>query len=88
MWLHVYFEQGGCGVLLYCLLLLSAIVGLLRKIAQGNHLAPLFVAAILSVCAVGLFDSLLDFTRIACLIFLLLWLSMMVDADMERVARP
>ena len=62
-------------------------VGLLRKIAQGNQTAPLFVAAILSVCAVGLFDSLLDFTRIACLIFLLLWLSMMVDADPHRRRR-
>ena len=79
MWLHVYFEQGLCGVVLYCLLLLSALVGLIRKLAHGNQQAPLFIAAIVGICAVGLFDSLLDFTRIACLIFLLLWLSIMVE---------
>jgi hypothetical protein len=37
----------------------------------------MLLATLMAVLAVGLFDSLLDFTRINVLIFLLLWLSLM-----------
>ena len=37
----------------------------------------LLLGALMAVLAVGLFDSLLDFTRINVLVFLLLWLSLM-----------
>ena len=83
MWLNLYFEQGLCGSILYSLLLLSAVVCLANKAARGNREAPPFIAAIAGICAVGLFDSLLDFTPIACLVFILLWLSMM-NARLSR----
>ena len=75
--LHVYFEQGLIGVSLFVLLCLSACVALLSRMQRADQSAPMFLASLMAVLSVGLFDSLLDFTRINVLIFLLLWLSLM-----------
>jgi O-antigen ligase len=73
----VYFEQGLIGVSLFVLLCLSACVALLSRMQRADQSAPMFLASLMAVLSVGLFDSLLDFTRINVLIFLLLWLSLM-----------
>ncbi|MBB5018321.1 hypothetical protein HNQ59_001609 [Chitinivorax tropicus] len=88
MWLHVYFEQGLIGVLIFSTLILAALVALRDKMRRGDELAPLLMAAIIAACAVGLFDSLLDFTRIECLVFLLLWLSLMRSDTRPVKASP
>lgn len=77
MWLHVYFEQGAIGLILFSLLGLAAALALLDRMRRGDDSAPMLLAALTGVVAVGLFDSLIDFTRIAVLVFLLLWLSLM-----------
>ncbi len=77
LWLHVYFEQGLIGVVLFSLLGMAAVVTLLDRIRRGDESAPMLLAALLGVVAVGLFDSLIDFTRINVLVYLLLWLSLM-----------
>ncbi len=88
MWLHVYYEQGLIGVSLFSILLLAAMVALRDKMRRGDELAPLLLAAVVAACAVGLFDSLLDFARIECLIFLLLWLSLMRSDTRPVKASP
>lgn len=77
LWLHVYFEQGVIGLALFLLLGVAAVSSLLKRMNRGDNLAPALLAVLAGVCAVGLFDSLLDFTRINVLVFLLLWLSLM-----------
>jgi hypothetical protein len=77
MWLHVYYEQGVTGVVLFTGLLLAALVALRDRASRGDELASLLGASLVAICAVGLFDSLLDFPRIECLIFMILWLSLM-----------
>ena len=77
MWLHVFFEQGLIGLTLFVLLWVFALVALLSRMQRADQSAPMLLATLLGVLSVGLFDSLLDFTRINVLIFLLLWLSLM-----------
>jgi hypothetical protein len=77
MLLHVFFEQGLIGLTLFVLLWVFALVALLSRMQRADRSAPMLLATLLGVLSVGLFDSLLDFTRINVLIFLLLWLSLM-----------
>lgn len=77
MLLHVFFEQGLIGLTLFVLLWVLALVALLSRMQRGDQSAPMLLGALMAVLAVGLFDSLLDFTRINVLVFLLLWLSLM-----------
>ena len=77
LWLHVFFEQGLIGVTLFALLCLFACVALLSRMQRADQSAPMLLATLMAVLAVGLFDSLLDFTRMNVLIFLLWWLSLM-----------
>jgi hypothetical protein len=77
MWLHVLYEQGVFGLASFTLLLLAAGAALIDKARRGDGSAPLLLAALAGVVAVGLFDSLLDFPRIEWLIFLLLLLSLL-----------
>lgn len=89
LWLHVYFEQGLIGLVLFCLLGMAAVLTLLERMRRGDESAPMLLAALLGVVAVGLFDSLIDFTRINVLVYLLLWLSLMrtapIKASKEKV---
>ncbi|MEW9899348.1 hypothetical protein ABWL39_12050 [Chitinivorax sp. PXF-14] len=77
MWLHVYYEQGLAGVLSFCCVLAAAVASLLSRHRRDDRLAVPMLAGLIGLLAVGLFDSLLDFGRIAWLFYLVLWLSLM-----------
>jgi VanZ family protein len=72
LFVHLLFERGWLGVAAFLLLSVAAVASLCRRIRQGDRLAPLFLAAIAGLYAVGLFGTLIDAPRIALLGLLLL----------------
>lgn len=71
IWLHLYFEQGWLGVVLFAALILTVIVRLIRVSASDAYARGL-LAGVIGFLAVGLFDSLIDMPRVALLFFLTL----------------
>jgi len=80
MLLHVLFEQGGVGLLLFCTLVLAALWRVTAGKARDNDAAPATAAAIVGLLVVGLFDSLLDMPRVAFLFYLLVALAWILPA--------
>jgi hypothetical protein len=74
--LHVGVEQGLVGVALAAALVLLAFARLMLGEARDHPLAPALAAALLGFLVVGLFDSLVDATRLAFLFLTLLALSL------------
>lgn len=69
LFLHVFFEQGAAGLLLFSAMLL---VGLTRLSAWGMPGGPATVGGLIGFLTVGIFDSLLDVPRVATLFYLML----------------
>lgn len=69
--LHVLFEQGAVGVLLFGLLLGVALWRVTFGVARHASIAPALAASLTGFLVVGLFDSLLDAPRVAFLFYLL-----------------
>jgi hypothetical protein len=78
MFMHVFFDQGLVGLLLW--LALSA--GALWRVTLGNarhhSLSPAIAGSLLGFAVVGLFDSLLDVPRLATLYYLLVLVALVL----------
>ncbi|HNQ04968.1 MAG TPA: hypothetical protein PKH69_10180 [Thiobacillaceae bacterium] len=74
LWVHLLFEQGWVGLLLFCTLLLVALYRLARAGWRGHRLAWAWLASLAGLLTVGMFDSLLDAPRLATLLVALLFL--------------
>jgi hypothetical protein len=72
LFLHVLFEQGLLGLLIFCGMVTVVLFRLLIGPGAAHPLAPPAVASILGFLVVGLFDSLLDVPRLAFLFYLTL----------------
>lgn len=68
VWVHVLFEQGWVGLLLFAALIVTALVRLARTAWTGEPLAWVWLASLLGLLTVGMFDSLLDTPRLATLL--------------------
>lgn len=68
LWVHVLFEQGWVGLLLFAGLSFLALGRLARAGWGGQPLAWAWLAALAGLLTVGLFDSLLDAPRLATLL--------------------
>ncbi|MDP2834189.1 MAG: hypothetical protein Q8Q28_13025 [Pseudomonadota bacterium] len=68
VWVHVLFEQGWLGLLLFVGLVGFALSRLSRAAWRGQRLAWAWLASLLGLLTVGLFDSLLDTPRLATLL--------------------
>lgn len=75
MFLHVLFEQGGLGLILFFGWLGVALGRLSVGRNRAHPLAPPMAAALAGFVVVGLFDSLIDVPRVAFLFFLLLFMA-------------
>ena len=79
MFMHVFFDQGLVGLLLW--LALSA--GALWRVSFGNArhhtLSPAIAGSLLGFAVVGLFDSLLDVPRLATLFYLLVLVALVLQ---------
>lgn len=75
MFLHVLFEQGAAGLILFTLLVVAALARLTLGRNRQHPLAPPLAAAVAGFVVVGLFDSLIDVPRVAFLFFLMLFVA-------------
>jgi hypothetical protein len=80
MLLHVLFEQGAVGLLLFSTLVLAAVWRVTGGKARDHTAAPATAAAIVGFLIVGLFDSLLDMPRVAFLFYLVVGLALILPA--------
>jgi hypothetical protein len=71
MFLNVLFEQGIIGAALWCLMVAGALWRTSFGRAASQPLAPALAAGLAGFFVVGLFDSLLDVPRLACIFYLL-----------------
>ena len=71
LWLGVWFDQGWAGVLLFSGLCGISLIGAVRNFRRPEAMAIAIPAALVTFYVVGLFDSLIDNTRIAVLFYLL-----------------
>ncbi|NNM82135.1 MAG: hypothetical protein HKL98_05995 [Burkholderiales bacterium] len=81
LFLHVFFDQGWFGLLSFGLLCLYALARLLS--GSSGAIAMAQFASLFSLLVVGIFDSVLDFPRIALLVYLLL-ISAMIEPVQAR----
>lgn len=72
VWVHVLFEQGWVGLLLFTTLTGLALYRLAKAGWSGHRLAWTWLASLAGLLTVGMFDSLLDAPRLATL--LLAWI--------------
>lgn len=79
VWVHVLFEQGWLGLLLFTSLIGLALARLARIAWAGEPLAWACLASLLGLLSVGMFDSLLDTPRLATLLLALTYLGLAYD---------
>jgi hypothetical protein len=72
VFMHVLFDQGIVGLVLWSLLLAGALARLTIGRTKAHPLAPAVVASLVGFATVGLFDSLLDVPRVATLYYWML----------------
>ena len=89
LWAQVLFEQGWTGVVLWTLLVFTALWSAGRKALDsgaGATAGAILLASLLSLLTVGMFDSLFDAPRMATLFFLLLMLALVRRSDWPMLA--
>jgi hypothetical protein len=74
VWVHVLFEQGWVGLILFVSLTSLAVYRLAKAGWRGHRLAWAWLASLAGLLTVGMFDSLLDAPRIAMLLVAMLLL--------------
>lgn len=79
VFMHVLFDQGIVGLVLWSLLLAGALVRLTLGRARAHPLAPAVAASLVGFASVGLFDSLLDVPRVATLYYWMLGVALMLQ---------
>ena len=75
--LHVYFDQGMLGLGAFLLLVFYAMVKLASGIGRNGLFPAAGLAALAGFMVVGVFDSVLDFPRLALMFYLLLFCSLL-----------
>jgi len=90
MFMHVLFDQGVLGLVLWVLLVGGALVHLGVGRAKAHPLAPAVAASLAGFVTVGLFDSLLDVPRLATLFYFLalIGLTLRVQALQDGKLQP
>ncbi len=86
VWVHVLFEQGWLGLSLFVGLIGFALIRLSRAAWRGQRLAWAWLASLLGLLTVGLFDSLLDTPRLATLLVALCLLGVGYDWNVSAPA--
>ncbi len=71
--LHVFFEQGIFGLLIYLSFIALAIARCIRSLKTASPVPVVLLPAILAFLAVGLFGTVIDNPRVAMLLYLMLF---------------
>ena len=69
LWVHLLFEQGWLGALLFSLIMILALVRLARPASHGALQPTVWLAALCALATVGGVDSLVDAPRLALLVY-------------------
>lgn len=69
LWVHLLFEQGWLGALLFGLSMILALVRLARPASHGALEPTVWLAALAALATVGMVDSLVDAPRLALLVY-------------------
>lgn len=85
MFLHVLFDQGIFGLVLWSMLFAVAVMRLTVGRARSHSMAPAFAAGLAGFAIVGLFDSLLDVPRLATLFYFMLAVSLTLQNRLPQV---
>jgi hypothetical protein len=88
MLLHVLFEQGWVGLSLFLAITIAALWRVTAGGAREHPIAPALAGAIFGFEIVGLFDSLVDAPRLACLFYLILMVALTLRASRARAFAP
>ncbi|TCV88110.1 O-antigen ligase family protein [Sulfurirhabdus autotrophica] len=72
MWVHLIFEQGIIGLIIFCTLTLVAVWHLLRSLYAGSPHATAWLASISGLLTIGFVDSLFDAPRLGMMLVLAL----------------
>lgn len=75
LWVHLLFEQGWLGMILFNLIMVLALVRLMRLVGQGNFEATVLLAVMGAWTVIGVVDSLVDAPRLALIVYGLLLVS-------------
>jgi len=70
MWVHLLFEQGLFGLIIFAVLTLVAVRQLLRRLWSGEPHATVWLASLGGLLIIGFVDSLFDAPRLAMLLIL------------------
>jgi O-antigen ligase len=87
LWLHVLFEQGWVGLILFSMLTVFALARATAAAFRGEIVAAVLSSSLGGFLVVGLFDSLLDVPRSTFMFFLLLMLCGLVSSERKRRRR-
>jgi len=79
VWLQIYFEQGLCGLILFALLMATAVLTLVREIRLRRSGALALFASLAGFLTVGLFGSVLESARLMLLFYLVLFALLLAD---------
>lgn len=87
LWVHLLFEQGWLGSLLFSMIMILALLRLARPVSHGALEPTVWLAALGALATVGIVDSLLDAPRLALLVYGVLFVGAAWDASPKvRVA--
>jgi hypothetical protein len=84
--LNTFFEQGAVGAILLALMLGLGLWRTSFGEARGHALAPALAAGLVGFFVVGMFDSLVDATRLAWLFYLLLLIALLLPRQLPASA--
>lgn len=84
---NTFFELGWLGSIVLGLLLLYVAGDLLARALHGEAMAPVYLASLAGMMAVGMFDSLTDVPRLTVVLFLVLLAATLRAAPAPQTAR-
>lgn len=87
LWVHLLFEQGWLGVLLFGMIMVLALVRLARPVGHGALEPTVWLAALGALATVGMVDSLVDAPRLALLVYGVLFVGAAWGASPRTQAR-
>lgn len=87
MLLHVLFEQGVVGLVLFSALLSAAFWRVTGGMARDHALAPALAGSMLGFFVIGLFDSLLDVPRVSFLFYLTVSMALLLPSGSPTTRR-
>lgn len=77
LWVHLIFEQGWIGFLMFSLFLLYALTVLVLRLRAGNLFSLVLLSSVIGFLTVGLVGSLFDSPRITLLFFFVIFVSIL-----------